>query len=78
MVTGLHTRFSCLYSPQRDAVAGIATIAANKKTCLVCFEADYNFCHRTFVARAAATLRGMRVVHLTDRAAVVDLQLSAA
>jgi uncharacterized protein (DUF488 family) len=45
---------------------------------LVCFEADYNFCHRTFVARAAATLRGMRVVHLTDRAAVVDLQLSAA
>ncbi len=74
-----YTRDFLAYIHQQcDAVAGIATIAANKKTCLVCFEADYNFCHRTFVARAIAELRGMPVVHLTDRAPVVELLRSSA
>jgi uncharacterized protein (DUF488 family) len=64
---------------QREAVADVASIAVKKKACLVCFEADFNFCHRTFVARAVATLQGMRISHLTDRAAVVELlRLSAA
>jgi hypothetical protein len=33
---------------------------------------DFNFCHRTFVARAAARLSRMQVTHLTDQKAISD------
>jgi uncharacterized protein (DUF488 family) len=64
---------------QGDAVALVAAVAARSKSCLVCFEADFNFCHRTLVARAAARLAGMQVTHLTDQKAISDQSsLSAA
>jgi uncharacterized protein (DUF488 family) len=56
--------FLAYLSGQRDAVASVAAVATRSKSCLVCFEADFNFCHRTFVARAAARLVGLRVTHL--------------
>jgi uncharacterized protein (DUF488 family) len=64
---------------QREAVADVASIAVKGRSCLVCFEADFNLCHRTFVARAIAASRNLRIIHLTDRAPVVELpRLSAA
>ena len=41
--------------------------------CLVCFEADYSTCHRTYVARAARQLGGPTVTHLTAKTALPDL-----
>jgi uncharacterized protein (DUF488 family) len=63
---------------QSEAVAEVASVAMKGTTCLVCFEADFNFCHRTFVARAAAALMKARIVHLRDRAPVVESWKAAA
>lgn len=41
-------------------------------TCLVCFEADFSMCHRTYVARAAVKQGGLPVMHLTARTAFAD------
>jgi uncharacterized protein (DUF488 family) len=71
--------FLAYLSSQNEALAGVVAIATRSKSCLVCFEADFNFCHRTFVARAAARLAEMRVVHLTAQTVISDQKhLSAA
>ena len=57
---------------QSEAVAYVAAIAKGSRSCLICFEADFNFCHRTFVARAAAPIIGARVSHLTAKTSVAD------
>jgi uncharacterized protein (DUF488 family) len=57
---------------QTEAVAQLAHSTAQSLSCLVCFEADFNRCHRTYVARAAAELNGMAVAHLTNRTAIPD------
>lgn len=57
---------------QGDAVSEVAAVAQRSKSCLICFEADFNFCHRTFVARAVSALTGMEIVHLTERTSIAD------
>jgi uncharacterized protein (DUF488 family) len=57
---------------QREAVAEVAAAASQSTACLVCFEADFNFCHRSFVARAVAAATGMRVLHITDQGLVAE------
>jgi uncharacterized protein (DUF488 family) len=52
---------------QTAALERLAARMQNDRCCLMCFEADYNFCHRSLVAerlleRADAP---MRVLHLT-------------
>ena len=51
----------------------LVKIAQATPACLVCFEADYSTCHRTYVARAAHQLGGPTVVHLTAKTALPDL-----
>ena len=48
-------------------------VAQATPACLVCFEADYFSCHRTYVARAARQLGGPTVTHLTAKTALPDL-----
>lgn len=49
------------------AVLGLARRATESRICLVCFEADFNFCHRSIVAAAAAkNSKILRTVHLTS------------
>lgn len=45
--------------------------------CLVCFEADFSMCHRTYVARAARRLGGLPVIHLTAKTALPEFRLRA-
>jgi uncharacterized protein (DUF488 family) len=45
-------------------VALIADAAKRSTICLVCFEADFERCHRKFVADAAAVAAGLSVDHL--------------
>src|SRR3546814_18422057 len=40
---------------------------------LLCFEADFNRCHRSLVARAAADAGGPRVVHITSETTIPDV-----
>ena len=49
---------------QEAAVAGLASMAADSNCALLCFEADYKYCHRTTVADAVNRLNGMRVSHI--------------
>lgn len=54
---------------QRDAVGDLARLAKSSACALVCYEADPNFCHRSFVAEAVAALCGAEVRHISAEAA---------
>ncbi len=49
---------------QQSVVCDLAAAAKLKATCLICFEADYSTCHRTYVARAANRFGAPPVKHL--------------
>jgi uncharacterized protein (DUF488 family) len=67
--------FNSYLATQSSAVAGLAKFSKTTKACLVCFEADFNLCHRSLVARAAADAGGINVVHLTATAEIADRTL---
>lgn len=56
----------------------LAATARRHKVCLVCFEADHETCHRTYVARAARRLGAPAVQHLTARTVIPDVPASLA
>ena len=55
--------FKIYLAGQADAVAELRRGAATARTCLLCYEADFNRCHRAFVAEAA-TGPGETVRHI--------------
>ena len=57
---------------QREPVRALAKLAKAQAACLICFEADYDTCHRTFVARAANEVGGPNVKHLLSKTACLD------
>lgn len=53
------------YLDQQDDVIGEVAAMASTTTCaLLCFEADYRYCHRSMVANAIRNVNGMPVMHL--------------
>jgi uncharacterized protein (DUF488 family) len=68
-------RFLAYMKSQSPTVEELAKFARSTSACLVCFEADYSFCHRTFVARAARATGGPEIKHLAARTAVLDRPL---
>jgi uncharacterized protein (DUF488 family) len=65
--------FNAYLAGQADAVVELSKTARDSSICLVCFEADYNFCHRSLVARAVVGAGGPKVTHLTAKTAIPDL-----
>jgi uncharacterized protein (DUF488 family) len=65
--------FSAYLAGQTEAVAELARIAKKTSACLVCFEANFNRCHRSIVARATARAGGPRVIHLTIKGEIPDV-----
>lgn len=57
---------------QGAPIRAVAELANAQTVCLLCFEADFGRCHRTFVARAAAGAGAPAVVHLTADGEVPD------
>jgi uncharacterized protein (DUF488 family) len=57
---------------QQPALEELLTLATAQPTALLCYEADFNRCHRTYVARAAARLSGNTVCHITAEGLTVD------
>jgi uncharacterized protein (DUF488 family) len=70
--------FLAYLQTQTAAVRELAQFAREANTCLVCFEADFSMCHRTYVARAAQGLGAPPVQHLTAKTVFPDLSLRAA
>jgi uncharacterized protein (DUF488 family) len=66
------TGFMRHLATQEAAVDELAKLAKATPTCLVCFEADFSYCHRTFVARAARAAGAPAVMHLDARTACSD------
>jgi uncharacterized protein (DUF488 family) len=49
---------------QQDAIAELATLASTSNCALLCYEADFNFCHRSLVANAVMKVSSTRVKHV--------------
>lgn len=64
--------FGAYLAKQGDALAEVSEIAGKTSVCLVCFEADFNRCHRSIVARAVARLGSRCVTHLTIKGEIPD------
>lgn len=52
-------------SKQGDVLEELGVEAETKRSCLICYEADFNECHRSFVADEVARRRGLEVDHLS-------------
>lgn len=74
--------FSQYLQTQRNAIADLSTMAAITNYALLCFEADFNYCHRSIVADAVNKLSGALVHHISAPAVkttrFADLALAAA
>lgn len=65
--------FQRYLATQDNMVSQLAGMARSSIVCLICFEADFNFCHRSYVARAAMRLgSGLSVSHLTAKTVLPD------
>lgn len=76
-----YTRDFLAYIDTQDApVRELVKLSKGTTACLVCFEADYTMCHRTYVARAAARLGAPDTWHLLSHAktAIPDRHLRVA
>ena len=51
---------------QNEAVTVLSALAAKSNCALLCYEADYNFCHRSMVANAVKQQTHARVRHLQE------------
>jgi uncharacterized protein (DUF488 family) len=64
--------FGAHLAAQKEAVAALARQAAATRVCLVCFEADFNRCHRSLVAREVGRDGDLEIVHLTATGEILD------
>jgi len=75
-------RFKAYLETQLPALEELSELMTQEKCCLLCFEEDYNFCHRSFVAeRVSSFVDGaFRIYHLTGpvEGRVVRHELAAA
>ena len=69
--------FLAYIAGQKASVRELVKLSRTTKTCLICFEADFTTCHRTYVARAALKQGGLPVMHLTSETTVVDHPIRA-
>jgi uncharacterized protein (DUF488 family) len=63
---------------QTAAVGELAAVCKTRTAALLCHEADAGFCHRTYVARAAAAISDGGVVHIGAAGATPDRAVAAA
>jgi uncharacterized protein (DUF488 family) len=60
---------------QESSLRELVKISRATSACLVCFEADFSMCHRTYVARAVRQRGGPLIRHLTAKTVLPDLGL---
>lgn len=69
--------FLAYIATQDATVRELVKLSRATTACLVCFEADFTMCHRTYVARAARKLGAPAAMHLTARTSLPDVGLRA-
>lgn len=63
---------------QTVAVGELAAVCSGGTTALLCYEADADHCHRTYVARAAVAIAGGGVLHIGAAGVTPDRAITAA
>ena len=60
-------RFKAHLEGQTEALEQLAGWMKQERCCLLCYEEDYNFCHRSYVAEKVATMvdDDVKINHLT-------------
>ena len=60
-------KFNKYLNDQKATMAELARLVMQSRCCLLCFEEDYNFCHRLFVAQRLASFvdDNLKISHLT-------------
>jgi len=62
---------------QTAAMDELAAVCRGSAAALLCYEADAGFCHRTYVARAAAARLGGHVLHIGAAGVTPDQAIAA-
>ena len=60
-------RFTAYLHTQREALEVLRESVVQASSCLVCFEANYEFCHRSLITSALARDRRLKIRHLRVR-----------
>jgi uncharacterized protein (DUF488 family) len=71
--TNYTQHFLAYLDTQADVLNQLGRHILASQCCLLCFEADPDFCHRSYVAvRMAQDLRGTKVVHLRSQIPILS------
>ncbi len=71
--------FESHLATQSEAVGEVGKFAQHVTACLICFEADFNFCHRSIVAKEVAKqFVDINVAHIMAKTVVLEPRLQAA
>jgi len=62
---------------QPQAVQELAVISHASTAALMCYEADFNRCHRTYVARAVVATKELGIMHITAKTTIPELERRA-
>ena len=54
---------------QQSAILALAELVSRKKCALLCYETDFNFCHRAMVAEKLREVCGAEVRHISVKGA---------
>jgi len=57
---------------QQHSIEELAIAVQAQRTALLCYEADFNRCHRTYVARAVAAINQLLICHITAAGLISD------
>lgn len=57
---------------QQDAIDDLVELAQSSTCALLCFEADFNFCHRSMVAQSVSQSCAAKVKHIAVKAKASD------
>jgi uncharacterized protein (DUF488 family) len=57
---------------QQPGLEELRALVVSGPTAVVCYEADFNHCHRTYVARSVAHPTGARICHITPAGLIDD------
>ena len=65
--SGYTRKYKAYLDTQEAPLAHLWDLMQDDRCCLMCFEADFNFCHRSFIAERMLTVADapLRVMHLT-------------
>ncbi len=71
--------FEAYLATQQETITEVGKFAQHITACLICFEADFNFCHRSIVAKEISQqFNDINIAHITAKTVVLEPKLRVA